>query len=324
MKCKFEYIQSFITIAFLTSCAITDSSLQELHKLEQPGQATSHTYSDQDIERIITDAVPILDTTDESQSGFQIRIRLIQNEALFEIDCAFDGDQKEKCVIFDSHDNVPIFIAANDQVLFYEPIEGLYHSDHAGWTIKIGASDKGIKFSWSIKQKVNEGRISINLRSIIQGFFFVQALEQLDQDRFRYLARTARGSRFEATVNVYSKQFEHLYLKNKEGVAIIILNQSIAGETIPMSAVEFPRIPDHLKTKPISFPNIDETRLLPDAEAIAEYIRFAYRLVSLREAIRRPEKRGKIEEYLGEKFDWVTLTETDKKISAQLRSLIKQ
>lgn len=304
------------------NCRLT-STLQKSHEVKQPDQATSRKYSAQHIEAIVLDTVPVFNTVDENQNGFQLRIMIDDDGRMYKIECAFDGSQKKKCVVYDDYDSVPIAIAANDQMLFYEPSGGVFLLNHLGWSLSIEPLDDGVQLRLGFDQKEKEAHISIDLRPLVHRAFVDQIVEQIDHNRYRYLARTGAGNRIEAIVDAQKKQYESLssWIQGEEFIVLKVLT----GDRMTSgSSFEFPRIPDHLETKPFSFPDIDKMQLTLQTKGIEELMGLAYRFLNIREAIRQPAKRGEIEEYLGEEFDWIALTNDDNKVSAQLRSLVKQ
>ena len=317
---KIRILQHLFAIAFLAGCATTDSPLPEIPKAEQPSQATSPNYSIQQIEKMVADAAPVLNTADANINGFRIRIGINKNGSLYNIECAYDGSKKEKCVVYDGYDNVPIVIAANNQVLFYEPSGGIYLSNHSGWSISIGPSDDGIKLGWGLHRKVNESRISVDLRPLVQPGFVDQIVERIDRNRYRYLARTKAGNRVEVIIDARKKQYERLssWIQGEEFIVLEVLT---GDQPIAASSFGFPLIPDQIETKPINFPDFDDTQLSLQAKGIEELVGLAYRFLNIREAIRDPAKRKKIEDYLGEEFDWAALKSSDNRISSWLLSL---
>lgn len=292
----------FLLVVFgATSSAIAQApSLQELRNRAQPIDT-----SDPELRDLNLDFTLHLDTT-----GTFVGKACVHSPGRFAVRVGHGANES------------PILYYAQNQMLIYDPIQGiLIHGDDLVTLLKLEADERNFNWAFIIRHRnknTDDGRgngIAINVKSLIDIEPERAKIELLDKSELQLSATSPHDTRMLAKFVSVDRRYvlnEWRIEKANDNFSLLVKvsrqpNQQFATVKIPPKTV--------LETI-AQVKNWDNS-----IESDSEILRYLLLIGEARHAIEDPSLRSTYETAIGHPLDWKTIMENDRRRCEQLRKL---
>ncbi len=224
------------------------------------------------------------------------------------------ADPQRACAVL--LDQVPIFLAAGDQVLLYDVLSGP-HLWRADWRFFLGIADDRLSlFSDVLTRSSVTAGVLIDLPSILQVASERRMITLLGGQQYLLTAATRSGGSLDAWIDLSRPgRYSRLTARERDeerpllDVSIVSVDEPIAPR-----AFAFPRFADHLQ-----LPAPTEMTLENMGEGLKQIGTELFFHVGLADVM----KRSEMEQKLGHPLDWTGLQEREARIAPLLRQAIE-
>lgn len=254
---------------------------------------------------------PTIDTRQTSLRSFHFSARVDMGFDA-RLRCFFVAPSNRACVAF--HDDIPVFVAAGDRIVTYNPLDGVLQWQ-GDWRVIIGTLPDGrLTWQYAITNAGPDTRIEIDLAAIVAGAPRQRTARPQGGGKFVLEGYTERGSRVEASVEpIRTPPYSQLRIHTSQGVFLI---ESLVGnEAIPPTVLQFPRFEDVM-----SLPQAVPVTL----ENVGQAVSRGFVDMFIRAPMRKPEQRSETEAKLGRKVDWDALPQRDATEGQRLREVVER
>lgn len=277
------------------------------------------TIDDSSLIRKLIDCAPSLDSTSNDSENFHIDGELRQysktiQESSLRAGCTYSRQTGNACWLIDLNDQVPIIMAVNEQLLIYDPSQGVLRVDNINFQLELYSNDRSITFNWLFGDSYTP-RILFDLKSLVRDTEPYQTIRSLGEGMYRLSATMPEtGSRMQISVSTNSGcAYQNLALFQDNDT--FILNSIRSGPSLPPVLIVFPD-------------NIPNTRYIKTADlspiALAELMTSIARSIQIRRGIHEASLRTEIENRIGKPLDWNAIIKLDTLLSESLRSIIRE
>ena len=243
-------------------------------------------------------------------TGFDIQIR-----------CFFEAPSTKACAWL--HDGLPVFVAAGDRILTYNPLDGplLWQADwSAELTFRTSEQSLDLSVAYGMYNLGSaQAGVKIDLTQIVATAPLRRSVVQLGNERFTMSGYREIEGRFEAWIDL-ARPLPYTRVrstgKSSSGISTLAdIGELTANEPIPEAAFRFPEFEEEMTLPPVTaltLGNVGEAM----TKAMADFL--------LRTGMKDPSQQTELEAKLGRKVEWHTLHERDATIGQKLRIVIER
>jgi hypothetical protein len=221
---------------------------------------------------------------------------------------------RRACVVL--IDQVPFFVAADDQVLVYDALSGP-HLWHADWRVFLGIADGKVSLQpWIFDRGNTDAGILIDLPALVERAREGRTVTEIGGSRYQLTASTPTGGQLEAWIDLSRSGRYSRLTARAAGQAQPFLDVSIVSvdESIDPRAFVFPRFADYLPVPPPT--ELTGQTLGQGIQQIGTQGFFHY-------GLHDPAARTELERKLGHSLDWSDLQQREAAMAPLLRRAIE-
>ena len=231
-------------------------------------------------------------------------------------ECAYEAPDQKACLLSDALDGIPIFIAAGDRALIYDPLSGVREYVPVGWFFWIRQQESDLEFRWGVATNKEDGYIQFDLQSLMGHVPQDRTATPVGPNRLQLTARTPSGKgRIEASLDLtLASPYTGLKVIGEDRVFLELHTLAI-DRGVPAAALRFPDLlglPDRPAAPQLTLDNF------------GDMMQGIFRSVFLRAGLHNPAQRHEIETQFGRQFDWSYLVKQDAVLGASLKQAVEE
>lgn len=292
-------------------------------------------------------AAPRLASGGGNPVSFEVRCRLILNNAPFEFLVSYDPAHPVALQLRDTRDGAPMLVAADEKFVFYDPIGAevlmgsgepvvsiaIEHAETAGEEAGAGrdAEESGTSFAVGLGLRAAgdpdvpgtnvSPAATIDLHSILESLTDDLALEQRGEGSFVLTGRSRTGGRGVAFLDIVDGRPVYrrveLFGRGEEGGRLFcVIDEIQVGVPLPEERFTFPS--ERLAASGLPLRPLRTGTALRTVLSIGRFVRGVMARLALAGA---EDLRPVVETMAMRELDWESLRATDATVSARLKEI---